>query len=293
MRGHTVAPTRLDEEGFDEEGYVGTLGDNKMALAYFHAYKVVLANHAGDDELALKHALAAAPLMPFVLGFPVQGHYFLHAGLAYSRALAVGLPVDAAQLRGELEAFVAQMGVWREGCEARFGHRHDLLRAEMAALGGDDIAAQALYRQALAAAQQLGLAQDEALIARRAAHFLRRSGLKLEADGYASHSQAVYRAWGASALAPDDAVGDGRLDLASLLKSIEAIAGEFDYEALLGKLMSVALENAGAERAMLFLVDEAGEARPEAWVAGLEGAVQSRRPAEFAAPGGFVRNVIE
>jgi len=293
LRGHTVAPTRLDEDGFDEDGYVAALGENKMAHAYFHAYKVVLANHAGDDELALQHALAAAPLMPFVLGFPVQGHYFLHAGLAYSRALAVGLSADSPQLRGELEACATQMGVWREGCEERFGHRHDLLRAEMAALDGDAIAAQALYRQALAAAQRLGLAQDEALIARRAAHFLRRSGLKLEADGYASHSQAVYRAWGASALAPDEALGDGRLDLASLLKSIEAIAGEFDYEALLGKLMSVALENAGAERAMLFLVDEAGEARPEAWVAGLEGAVQSRRPAEFAAPAAFVRNVID
>ncbi|MBL8444034.1 MAG: response regulator [Zoogloeaceae bacterium] len=296
LRGYTVAPTCLDEGGFDEDNFVAALGDNKMAHAYFHAYKLVLANHAGDDAMALRHALAAAPLMPFVLGFPVQGHYFLHAGLAYSRALTVGLPADPQQLRGEMAAFVAQMAVWREGCEGRFGHRHDLLRAEMAALAGDEVAAQALYRQALAAAQQLGLIQDEALIARRAAHFLRRTGLKLEADGYASHSQSVYRAWGANALAPDEVAGEGRLDLASLLKSIEAIAGEFDYEALLGKLMSVALENAGAERAMLFLVDDAGEAMSEAWVdqceTGLEGAVQSRRAAEFAAPAAFVRNVI-
>jgi predicted ATPase/signal transduction histidine kinase len=52
--------------------------------------------------------------------------------------------------------------------------------------------------------------------------------------------------------------GSDGLDLFSVLKATQAIAGEVDLATLLGRLMHIAVENAGAERGALVLESDAG-----------------------------------
>ena len=62
----------------------------------------------------------------------------------------------------------------------------------------------------------------------------------------------------AGSLAGEPADSSTGLDLFSVLKATQAIAGEVELTALLGRLMHIAIENAGAERGALVLDTEAG-----------------------------------
>jgi PAS domain S-box-containing protein len=274
LQGRTETLTQLNSAHFNEATYLAGLGENNVARAYFHTYKMVLANHAHDTELAVQHAQAGAPQLPFILGFLVTGTYHFHAALAYAAGAAdghIGLDLALQHLDDSLRSLQG----WTQQAPFTFGHKADAVQAERAALTGQPWLALELFELALRSARKQGVLHDEALIAARAARVCRRHHLLSMADGFEQLAAKAYAAWGAGALVPVVATGmqpagmggQGNLDLESILKSAEAISAELNYDTLLRKLLVLVIENAGAERAALLRPTSDGEWLPEAWLA--------------------------
>ncbi len=136
----------------------------------------------------------------------------------------------------------------------------------------DDIEVMPLYEQAIRLAAERGFLQDQALASELAARFYRLRGLEKVADTYLDEARDCYVRWGAwakvaqldkshprirpqasLAAKPTIETSVERLDLATVIKMSEAVAGEIVLERLIETLMTIAVEHAGADRGLLML----------------------------------------
>ena len=265
--------TTLDNGQFQEQKHLAALGENHMARAFFHTYKMVLANQAGDTATALQHARQGMAFIDYLLGFISASTYLFHASLAWSAAATEGLVAHDEALR-QIDLGVNMLQLWTRNAPFTYGHKLDLVRAERVALTGQPWFALELFELALQGARKQGFVHEEALIAARAAKMCRRHNLHTIAEGFESRAEVAYRAWGATAVLPGMTSGSApqtlaqydNLDLESILKSGEAISAELNYDTLLRKLLTLVIENAGAEQAVLLRPDVDGELVPEAWL---------------------------
>ena len=273
LQGETRHITTLDDGHFQEQAHLSGLGENHMARGFFHTYKMVLANQAGDTTTALRHARQGTEFIAYLLGFISTSTYHFHAALAWSAAAAEGLVPQAEALR-QIDQGVELLQLWTRHAPFTYGNKLDLVRAERVALSGQPWLALELFELALQGARKQGFVHEEALAAARAARMCRRHNLHSVAEGFESRAAHAYRAWGATAVRPDATSGTApqqlaphdNLDLESILKSGEAISAELNYDTLLRKLLSLVIENAGAEQAVLLRPDAEGELLPEAWL---------------------------
>ena len=136
-------------------------------------------------------------------------------------------------------------------------------------------AARALYAQWGAAAKVAQLDAELAAAAgatgdgaaSRAAAAAASTAAAIERAGASAPPPAVREVVTDAAPAAVPAPADG-VDLLSLLKAAQAIASEVELDRLLERLLRIALENAGADRACLVLEpDGDGESEPVVWVA--------------------------
>ncbi len=274
LQGDTQHLTTLENGQFQEQAHLNGLGENHMARAFFHTYKMVLANHAGDTATALRHARQGLEFVDFLLGFISASTYHFHAALAWSAAATEGLVPQEEAMR-QMDHGLDLLLLWTRNAPFTFGHKLDLVRAERVALSGQPWLALELFELALQGARKQGFVHEEALTAARAARMCRRHNLQSVAEGFESRSGAAYRTWGATAVLPGLSGGSAaphklspydNLDLESILKSGEAISAELNYDTLLRKLLTLVIENAGAEQAVLLRPDADGELLPEAWL---------------------------
>jgi predicted ATPase/signal transduction histidine kinase/tRNA A-37 threonylcarbamoyl transferase component Bud32 len=240
--------------------------------------------HAGAFEEAYDLARASNELLPYSAGFVTRGEQSLFLALAITAIYGTADPARRATLDAELVANRALLREWAAGCPENYGHLHLLVEAESARIHGARIEAADLYDRAIHAARDEGFINVEALAAELAARFwfadnkpdFGRLYLEKALHGYeiwgaqgkvadlrAQHGLVPPRAAasptsaGSTTLGSSPERGDA-LDLATVLKSSQAIAGEIVLERLLGTLLSIIIENAGAESVALIL-DSDGE----------------------------------
>lgn len=151
-------------------------------------------------------------------------------------------------------------------------HRLLLIDAELARVSGDVLAAVDAYDGAIEHARRQGFLHEEALANELAGRFHRSRNRLTVARAYLLEACGAWDRWGASAkLAqlqdelpdvvgrfgsgpPGSVTADSvDLDLATLSKATLAITGEVHVNALVGRILSVCTENAGATRGMLVL----------------------------------------
>lgn len=170
---------------------------------------------------------------------------------------------------------------WAVRSPRNFAHKAALLEAERARVTGDGAAARELYDEAAALAREGGFVNEEALIHEAAARFYVERGQPEVARHYLRDAHYAYLRWGAHSKvqhlekaypqfveSPESAfVGTTRvdstitttertaraLDIGTVLKASQTIAGEVVLADLLRRLMQIAMENAGAQRGALLL----------------------------------------
>jgi PAS domain S-box-containing protein len=144
--------------------------------------------------------------------------------------------------------------------------------AEIVRLGGRDLDAMRLYEEAIRAARENGFVQNEGVANELAAQFYLKRGIEKVARSYLRDARYCYLCWGAlgkvqqlderypaiaeqAAVRPTTTIGTSveQLDLGTVMKASQAIAGEIVLEKLIETLMVIALEHAGAERGLLIL----------------------------------------
>jgi predicted ATPase/class 3 adenylate cyclase len=272
LRGQAREPWRLVGEHFDEERALPLLQEvrDETGLSQIHLYRAVLSYLFGRRDDAVSCIRKATAHAEGLNGLVLRPIFHFYRALILTDA---GRPGMAA--RADLRA----LRRWAALAPMNHAHRVHLVEAERAARRGRDVPAMRSYDAAIAAAREHGHLGDEALAAERAARFHLAAGRTRIARGYALDARHAYARWGAAAKvawldathasllgaapAAEPAAGAPALEIATVMKSAQALAGEIDLARLLDRLLRLAMENAGAQRGALVL-ERDGELRIEA-----------------------------
>jgi predicted ATPase/serine phosphatase RsbU (regulator of sigma subunit) len=200
---------------------------------------------------------------------------------------------ERVRLMGLVAQGIERFVYFTEGCQENFGHKLALLRAEHARLEGRFEAAMMHYDEAIDDARAQGFRHIEGLSAQFAFEFHLAAGRRKLARYYLLEAIDAYRRWDAlrivtylqheyadllaqpkahevharpneeptvlaSSGAPHAAVAGGTagsalLDVGTVVRSAQAVSSELDPEKVVSRLMHLVLENAGAQRGVLFL----------------------------------------
>jgi PAS domain S-box-containing protein len=132
-----------------------------------------------------------------------------------------------------------------------------------------------LYEQAIRSARENGFVQNEGLANEVAARFYNARGVETFANACLRNARYCYLRWGADGkvrqldrLYPQLTASEGhpptatigepvqQLDVASVVKASQAVSSEIVFPKMIERLMTIALENAGADRGLLILPAE-------------------------------------
>ncbi|MBI5367376.1 MAG: AAA family ATPase [Planctomycetes bacterium] len=266
--------------GFDSEGAIQGYLAKKHLTAVFYTYlgEVIHAYLLGDYERAAAQAEKAEPHLPVVMAMLVLVPHNFYQSLALL-AVARGQKGTAdPQALSKVRENQKRLAQWAQAAACNCQHKHDLVEAELASVGGEDHRAEELFDRAAEGARGNGFPQDEALAKERAARHYLACGRAFPAAAYLRSATSVYAAWGAAAkvallreefpdvvsaeaaatrtrspLAQASDQGGESLDLASILKAAQTISREVALDRLLSTLLRIVLQNAGAERGVLLL----------------------------------------
>ncbi|MEA5570453.1 AAA family ATPase [Calothrix sp. UHCC 0171] len=249
----------------------------------------------GDYDGAYACALEAQANIMRVIGFfcvAVHNFYFSLA-LVHKYDQASDDDTKAEYLQ-QLQANQAQMKIWADSCPENFLHKYLLVEAEMLRLAGDNTEAIELYDKVIHLAKENHYIQEEALSYELAAKFYLGWNKPKIAQVYIKDAYYAYARWGAKSkvnhlekeypqlLAPiiirqaSDTLSletvvlnatqvintssttlASVFDLATVIKSSQAISSEIDVARLVQSLMEVVLENTGASKIVMILCKNA------------------------------------
>ena len=167
---------------------------------------------------------------------------------------------------------IIQLQTWAEDGPENLANRVALIEAEIARLDGRELEAEHLYEDAIRSARKHGFVQNEGLANQLAARFNVERGFETIANAYLREARDCYLRWGSDGkvrqldrLDPHLAAPEGphsaaavvsaiqQLDAASVVKASQALSGEIELPKLIDRLMTIAIENAGADRGLLIL----------------------------------------
>lgn len=242
-----------------------------------------------DYTQAVTYASLAAKYEQAVAGMIVVAEHNFYYSLALLSQYLYVAPIEQELSLRKVSANQETMKCWASRAAMNYQHKYDLVEAERARISGNIIKAMELYDQAIVGARNNGYIKDEALANELAGEFY--LSLKREKVAYTYITDAYYGyvGWGALAKATDllerypqllsrtstwekvtqitpstlTARNLRVLDLTTVFKASQALSSEIVLDKLLKKLMTVVIENAGAETG-IFLIKKANQLLIEA-----------------------------
>ncbi|MEB3831862.1 protein kinase domain-containing protein [Phormidium sp. CCY1219] len=278
---------RLIGEAFNAEEWQPALqsANDRNGLHYLFLCQLILAYLFERFPEALQSAIAADEYLDGVTGLPVVPVFYFYDSLT---RLALYETSDNSQRQALLDRVAnnqEKMQRWATHAPMNYAHKYYLVEAERYRLQGDKLAAMDEYDRAIELAQKNEYLNEEALGNELAAKFYRQLGKITIAKAYMQESWSCYLKWGASSkvkqleenypqllaipylemesmeagkLAENRVRATGRrqtLDVTTVMKASQAIASEIVLDKLLASLMNTLLENAGAQKGVLILVN--------------------------------------
>ena len=208
----------------------------------------------------------------------LEAEYHFYGALARAAAANSAIPEERQELLAAVAGHRDRLVAWAANCPDNFACRAALVGAELARVEGRELDAERLYDQAIRSARTNRFLHIEALANELAGRFCGARGFETSASAYLREARHCYLRWGADGkvrqldqdyphLCAEERAGDTpsfisehiqRLDLATVLKALQAVSGEIVPERLIDTLLRLSLEHAGAERAVLLLPGEGG-----------------------------------
>jgi PAS domain S-box-containing protein len=276
LRGLLPSFGSFGDAQFDELSFERHLAaDPRLALpeCWYWIRKLQARFFAGDYSVALDASSRAQRLLWTSPSFFEVAEYHFYSGLCHAGACDSAAPDQRSDHVEALAAHHRQLEIWAEHGPENFENRAALLSAELARLEGRAPDAEQLYEQAIRSALRGGFVHNEAIAYERASAFYRARGFDQFAELYLRNARDGYLRWGAEGkvrhleqLYPhlrNTELEPGRtstmtapvehLDLATVLKVSQAMAGEIVPDKLLDTIMRTAIEQAGAGRGLLIL----------------------------------------
>jgi PAS domain S-box-containing protein len=275
LRGLTPKFGSFDDEQFDELGIERRFARSPH-LAHASRYwirKLQARFFAGEYAAAVEASSRAQSLLWTVVSHFETAEYDFYGALSRAASCDSAPAGERRQHQEALAAHHKQLQAWADNCPDNFENRAALVGAEIARLEGRELDAERLYEQAIGSARENGFIHNEALAYELAARFYAARGFKQIADLYLRNARYGYLRWGAvgkvrqldetypdlrqeqSLPGPTSTIGAlvEHLELATVIKVSQAVSGEIVLENLIDTLMRTAMEQAGAERALLIM----------------------------------------
>ena len=253
-----------------------------VAASRYWIYRLQARFLAGDCRGAIAAAANASHLLWASRAFIELTEFHFYRALA----LAASCPSEPGAVRtahlAEIDEHYRHLAGRAEGCPENWRHRAVLVSAELARLQGRGMDAMRLYEDAVESARYYGFTQNEAIACELAAGFYAAHNLDTAARAHLLNARACYERWGALSKVrqlearyprlnarppPADAASGGptlsQLDVLAVVAMSQAVSEEIVLERLVEKLMTIAVEHAGAVRGLLLLL-EGAELRVEA-----------------------------
>jgi len=276
LRGLTPKFGCLDDGDMDEPRMEHHLSSNPglaMAACWYWIRKLQARYLAGDHTAAMDASSKAQRLLWTSPSRWETVEFCFYGALSHAASWDFAPPDLKQQHFEALKAHHNQLDIWVQNCPENFEHRVALVGAEIARIEGRVLDAERLYEQAIGSARANGFVHNEALAYELAARFYAARGLKQFAQLYLRDARYGYLRWGAVGKVrqldetyPDLRQGDSlpgpmstigapveHLDLATVIKVSQAVSSEIVLENLIDTLMHTAMEQAGAERALLIM----------------------------------------
>ncbi|HTN84458.1 MAG TPA: AAA family ATPase [Sorangium sp.] len=246
---------------------------------------------AGAYPMALSRAREAEQFRMSIFGFPPVTDVPLWLALAAAKRWPEATDAEEqARLREEIEQGLARLRYFAEGSAHNFLHKLRLLEAEDARVQGRTDEAMARYDEAIELARAQRFVHVEALAAQLCAEFHLAAGRSRIAGVYLREARDAYLRWDAHAvvahlearwpallrapaqpsapavaerrlttgglatLTTTGGTGGAQLDVNTAVRAAQALSSELDPERVVGRLMELVLESAGAQRGVLMLV---------------------------------------
>ena len=253
-----------------------------VAASRYWIYRLQARFLVGDYQGAIVAAANASELLWASRAFIEITEFHFHRALALA-ALCPGEPGQPRSAKlAEIDGHYRHLAGRAEGCPENWRHRAVLIAAEVARLEGREMDAMRLYEDAVASAKRHGFVQNEAIASELSASFYAAQKLDTAAHAHLLNARACYERWGAlrkvrqleclhprldgdPTLANAASVGPtlGQLDVAAVVAISQAVSEEIVLDRLVEKVMTIAVEHAGAVRGVLLLA-EANELRVDA-----------------------------
>ncbi|WAS93232.1 AAA family ATPase [Nannocystis punicea] len=293
LKGLTAGWNSWDSEGFDEAAFLRTGEENKLStvVGWYYTLKQQLCYLYGDFAGALT---LLEPLEKVIAGW--SSHFFttdvtFYACLTYAALCDTSPPEQKERYLEIIAQRQTELGRWAELCVANYGHKHTLVKAEVARVRGREDEAATLYDQAIDLAKENGFWRDAAMASEVCARFYLGKGRTRIARAYMTDAYHGYLYWGATAKMEDlmarfpelitqgvtlPGARDVRssspsprrrpssttklnasfLNVEAVIRSAQVIAGEVVLEKVVDRLMDVVIKSAGAQKGVLILERE-------------------------------------
>ncbi|MFN6481723.1 MULTISPECIES: AAA family ATPase [unclassified Nostoc] len=262
-------------------------------LYIFYLYKLMLCFLFGEIEPAKNHAIEVRRYFMAGAGLVTEPVFYLYDSLLTLAQLNPQLDETSEALQGVTEN-QTKLQQWAYHAPMNYQHKVDLVEAEKCRVLGQKAEAIEFYDKAITLAKANKYMQEEALANELAAKFYLDWGKQRIAGDYMIEAYYAYARWGAKAKVADlearypqllrpileqtrspfsthetlftlgsvtstsSAISSSNvsvaLDLATILKASHTISGEIELENLLSLLLSIVIENAGADKCVLMLL---------------------------------------
>lgn len=294
MRNHmglTPNAHSLDEGSFSESGLLARLQQSKhnTAVAFLYLARMQILYNCGEYDQALAATAQFARYSSGLASTPIaiEGEMMtsLIRFVLYKRQTRTTQRRWLRAIRRTISYFERLGRI----CPENFRHKELLLRAELAFHTGKDAAD--LYDMALEDAYDNGFPHMVALISELAGRYWLARGRRKIARSYLTEAISGFQSWGAERkvaalrnefqpflseseqrrapeLSTSDDTGSSSenqlLDIKAITKAVLALSSEIDFRKLVGTMLSIMIENSGAQRGFLILTSS-GTARIHAY----------------------------
>ncbi|MEJ2407017.1 MAG: diguanylate cyclase [Candidatus Thiodiazotropha sp.] len=280
LMGRNDDPMILSGAAFNEaeNAYLFKEENDQTVCFLYYFNKLILCYLFEDYAQALVNAQRAEEYLHSVMGIIHVPHTRVYASLT---RLALASDAEGEQrkaLLAKVDSHAEQLKKWSVSAPMNYAHKYLLVEAEIKRVRKEWQKAESSYDQAIALAADNGYIHDEALANELAGRYYFDKGRSKIARLYLRDALYAYGRWGCEAkvqalqkrydkflgapeehrarLDPQLLTHSGgtpmhSLDLASVLKASQTIAGEIVLDRLLNKVMNIVMENAGAERGFL------------------------------------------
>ncbi len=258
----------------DAENVLRSLHDNgdRIGLLVYATTRLSLANWYGDPQRAQEYAAGGEGHALAGRGMFLETAFHFHKCLAYAAAFDRSEPAVQRAYLESIQTALPLLERWAQFSPATYSHCYLLIKAELARIQADLRTAMDLYDQAIDDADANGFLQNAALGNELAGRFYLTLKRPQFAQIYLRRAHAKYVLWGARHKARELARScpglipppraeeaeraDSAFDMSAVIRASQAISEELVLQQLLKKLLTIAIENAGAERGFLLLTQE-------------------------------------